>query len=57
MKEKGLFNLDTLSLDGCRIPKLNVHGSTYYGDAKCTTIGIEMCFNKAGNIEESTNQI
>ncbi|WP_397537833.1 N-acetylmuramoyl-L-alanine amidase [Rummeliibacillus pycnus] len=38
----------------CKIDKLKGHIGSYYGDANCTTIGIEMCINKAGKIEEST---
>ncbi|MGX9134064.1 N-acetylmuramoyl-L-alanine amidase [Rummeliibacillus sp. JY-2-4R] len=38
----------------CRIAKLKGHVGSYYGDANCTTIGIEMCINKYGNIEEAT---
>lgn len=38
----------------CRIPKLKGHVGNYYGDANCTAIGVEMCINKAGKIEEAT---
>lgn len=38
----------------CRIPKLQGHVGSYYGDANCTAIGIEMCINKSGKIEEAT---
>lgn len=38
----------------CRISKLKGHVGNYYGDANCTAIGIEMCINKAGKIEEAT---
>lgn len=38
----------------CRIPKLKGHSGSYYGDANCTTVGIEMCVEKNGQISQKT---
>lgn len=38
----------------CRIAKLKGRSGSYYGDANCTSIGIEMCVEKDGSISEST---
>lgn len=38
----------------CRIANLKGHSGSYYGDANCTAIGIEMCVEKNGSISELT---
>lgn len=38
----------------CKIAKLKGHSGSYYGDANCTTIGIEMCVEKDGSIATTT---
>ena len=38
----------------CRITKLKGRSSSYYGDANCTAIGIEMCIEKDSSISELT---
>lgn len=38
----------------CKIAKLKGKSSSYYGDANCTAIGIEMCIEKDGSIASAT---